>query len=441
MKHKSKQSKEQGAVLLLVTVLFTAVSVTILLGTIAPMIRQIQMARDFESSKRSYFAAEAGGEDAFYRLKNNIEISFPLIMAFDNAAVSVTSSVISPTELEIYSQGVDNNNYRTVLKGITITDGFSFHFGVQTGIGGLFLYNNARVNGNVYAGGIVLGGNTNPSSYNYIDGSVVSAGPSGSIRYVNASSSAYAHTLRDSTVGKDAYYQTISNTTVGGTQYPDSTDQPPIGFPIGDEQITNWENDAQAGGSVSCTAGNYVIESSVTIGPKKIPCNLAISGNGTMVTLTGSVWVTGNVNISGSGGSGVQLRVADSVGNKSVMVIADNPANKTGSGLISISGNSNFYGSTGNEDSYVVLISGNTSAENGGSNIAIDVVNGAAGNVLVYASHGEIKLQNNVNLREVTSYKLSVYNNAVVNYLIGLSQSLFTSGPGGTWKIKRWREI
>jgi hypothetical protein len=60
---------------------------------------------------------------------------------------------------------------------------------------------------------------------------------------------------------------------------------------------------------------------------------------------------------------------------------------------------------------------------------------------LVFAPHGEIKLENNVNLKEVTAYKLSVYNNAVVNYLIGLSQSLFTSGPGGTWKIKRWQEI
>ena len=88
-----------------------------------------------------------------------------------------------------------------------------------------------------------------------------------------------------------------------------------------------------------------------------------------------------------------------------------------------------------------MLISRNTSSESGGANLAINIINGAAGNLLVYAPHGEIKLQNNVNMREVTSYKLTLINNSVVNYAIGLAQTLFTSGAGGSWKIKRWQEI
>ncbi|KKW13874.1 MAG: hypothetical protein UY54_C0026G0007 [Parcubacteria group bacterium GW2011_GWA2_50_10b] len=416
MNHQVKKTENKGATLLLLTVLFTAASVTILLGTISPIVRQLQVARDFESSKKSYFAAEAGSEDAFYRMKNNLAIIFPLDMEFDGADVNVTSSIISETDREITAEAVESGNYRTVLKGLTVSNGFSFHYGIQTGVGGLYLYNNARVNGNVYSNGVILGGNTNPNSYNFIDGAAIAAGPAGSIRYVNASSSAYAHSVRDAIVGGDAYYQSISNATVAGTLHPDSPDPAVIDFPITDEIISDWEEDAESGGLASCVGGIYM-------------------------TLTGNIWVTGNITITGSGGSGVQVRVDDSVGNKSVVMIADNPSNKNGSGQVAVSGNSNFYGSTGNDESYVMLLSANQSAENGGSNLAIDIVNGAAGNVLVYAPHGEIRLQNNVNLREVTSYKLSVYNNAVVNYLIGLAQPLFTSGPGGTWKLKRWKEV
>jgi hypothetical protein len=165
-----------------------------------------------------------------------------------------------------------------------------------------------------------------------------------------------------------------------------------------------------------------------------------LSGNNVTLTITGAILVTGNVTISGSGGTGVKVRVSDSVGDKSTAIIADNSSSATVSGKVTIDGNSNFYGSTGNADSYVMLISMNTSAENGGSNLAMDLSNGSAGNLLVYAPHGEIKLSNNVALREVTAYKLTLINNTQVIYNTGLSEALFTSGPGGTWKIKKWRE-
>ena len=164
MNHQVKKTENKGATLLLLTVLFTAASVTILLGTISPIVRQLQVARDFESSKKSYFAAEAGSEDAFYRMKNNLAIIFPLDMEFDGADVNVTSSIISETDREITAEAVESGNYRTVLKGLTVSNGFSFHYGIQTGVGGLYLYNNARVNGNVYSNGVILGGNTNPKS-------------------------------------------------------------------------------------------------------------------------------------------------------------------------------------------------------------------------------------------------------------------------------------
>ena len=441
---RPKGAGERGQVLIIVIVFFVAIALTVVAGVTGPIARELRVGSDLQLSKQSYFTAEAGGEDAYYRIRNNLAVSFPFTLALAGATSTVSLTVLDPISEEIVSQGNNRNLIRTVVKEITVTSGFDFGFALQAGIGGIWLHNNASVNGDVYSSGPVVSSNSSPNSYNVIHGGIVSAGAEGLVNQVRATSSVYAHTITNTTVGKDAYYQTFggatSSVTVAGLKYPDSADQPILPLPITDALISQWENDALIGGTATCTNGSYTISASVTIGPKKIPCDLTISGNGTVVTLAGALWVMGDVSISGSGGSGVQMKVADSVGNRSVLVIADDPGNNATSALITINGNSNFYGSTGNADSYVMLISQNNSAENGEDELAIQVINGAAGNLLTYAPHGEIKLENTVNLREVTAYKLTLINNAIVNYSLGLSQTLLTSGSGGAWKIRLWKE-
>lgn len=420
--------------------MFAAIAVTAVTGVSAPILREIRIGKDLQLSKQSYYTAEAGSEDAYHRIRSNLATSFPSTLAVGGATTTITLSTIDLSNQEIVSVGNMNNHIRTIVKEITVTDGFDFNFALQTGVGGISMSNNASVNGNVYSSGPVTSTNSNSNQYNYVHGAIVSAGPTGLVHQIHSTSSVYAHTITNSTIDKDAYYITFagatSSVTVSGVKYPNSADQPTIPMPISDELIASWETDAVAGGTATCTNGTYSITSNVTIGPKKIPCNLSISGSGTTVTLRGALWVTGNITIANSS----VMRVDDSVGNKSVPVIADKPGNNATSALISISGSSNFYGSTGNSSSYVMLISQNNSAETGGNNLAIDIVNGATGNLLTYAAHGQVRLQNNVNLREVTAYKITLLNNAIVNYSIGLAQPLFTSGAGGSWKIKRWKE-
>ncbi len=444
MRSITRREGERGQVMLIVTVLFTG-AVTILgLGLLQPIMSEVRMSHNLQHSSQSYYAAEAANEDAYYRIHNNLTTSFPATMSLGGATVMTTVTPVNFTEEQILSIANDRNLIRSVLKTITVTDGFDFNFAIQAGTGGIYLYNNAAVNGDVYASGPVLGNSSGPNSYNVVNGGIVSAGASGLVSQVHASSSVHSHTITASTIDKDAYYQTFAGATssvsVGGTKYPNSADQPIIAFPIGDSLIQQWETDASAGGTVTCSSGTYSISQSIILGPKKIPCDLSVTGNGTVVTLTGALWVAGNVTIDGSGGSGVQLKVSDSIGDKSVPVIAD-AADDQNSGTFTINGNANFYGSTGNANSYVMLVSQNSSAENMGSLLALDIINGAVGNLLVYAPHGAIKLENNVNLREVTAYKIIITNNAVVNYAIGLAQTLLSSGSGGAWKIKRWQEI
>lgn len=425
-----------GYSVVLITLLFTIVTVTVVLGMASPIIKQFNIAKDLQSSKASYFTAEAGGEDVYYRIRNNLTTSFPETLSLDDSTVSTSVSEIGSNEKEILSTANTDEVFRTVLKDITVTDGFAFNFALQTGIGGLRLHDSAKVLGNVYANGTIIGKDI---TKNIIFGDVVSAGSSGLIDKVYATSSAYARTISNSKVDKDAYYVTLTDTTVGGVSYPDSVDRPEVPMPIADSLLDQWEADAVAGGTTSCS-GTYLIGDDTILGPQKFNCNVEIDNNNTDIILKGAVWVNGNLTIKNS----PKFKVDDSLGNKSVPVIAHLSSAPTTSGKINIENSPTFFGSESNgvpnPDSYVMLVSRNTSAESGGTNIAISAGSNTSGNLLLYAPHGEIALYNNVILREVTGYRLSLFNNTEVIYSIGLAQPLFTSGPGGQWKIKRWKE-
>jgi hypothetical protein len=427
--------KEGGQTLLIIVLLFAVTSTTAVFGMVSPLVRQAEMVRSIEHSKKSYFTAEAASEDAYYRFKNNVPVAFPHTLLLDGARADVTLSVIGAGEQEIFSRGDSLGIIRNTVKEIGVTNGFSFNFAVQVGNGGAHLQNGSSVIGNIYSSGEIRGYNTSPNSYNFINGSAVSTGGSGRIDQVRTAASAYANRITNSTIGTDAYYQTISNTTVGGVSYPNSRDQNPIAFPIPDSLIDQWKSQAEQGGVINSPCP-YTINESATIGTTKINCDVIISGNKTELTLTGPIWIKGDLTIQNS----VVVKVADAIGNRSIPLVVDDPDAALTKGVITLKNSTSFFGATNHPDSYVLLVSQNRSAENGGANSAILVENGATGNLLVYASHGEIKLQNNVGLREVTAYKLTLQNNAQVVYSIGLAQPLFPTGPGGTWKIKRWRE-
>ena len=132
--------------------------------------------------------------------------------------------------------------------------------------------NTASVVGNIFSNGPVTGENSNTAT-----GDVISAGSGGLIDGVALDSSAYAATVRDSTVGADAYYQTIVNSTVGGTLHPGSEPLATTTMPLTDGQIADLEAIAESGGVINSPCP-YQIKTDRVIGPVKINCDLKITG-------------------------------------------------------------------------------------------------------------------------------------------------------------------
>lgn len=403
-------------------------SLILITGVARPVLQNIQSARVAEESRQSFFASESGVEDVLYRVIHLLDFSSPEVLAFTGAIATTTITTNFDT-YEIVAAGDYRELLRTTKAVLSFGAGASFNYGLQADAGGVHLKNTATIQGNVYSNGPVTGINAG-----VVNGDVVSAGPSGLIDGLHATGTAYAHTISNSIIDGDAYYQILSGTSVDGTEYPGSSDQPTTTLPISDELIEEWKASAEGGGVLSEPCPYVINDGAVILGPVKIACDLDISGDPT-ITLGGPVWIEGNIIVSNT----AQIRVSSSQTGKSIPVIADDPLNPEASGAITIQNSALFIGS--GDNSYVLMVSQNNSAENGGSETAINVQNSVSGDFLIYAAHGKIDIQNNIELKEVTGYRIEAQNFAEIIYDTGLASLLFTSGPSGGFVIQEWEEI
>ncbi len=431
--------KHNRGYVLLLALIFLGIFSTAATAYLSSITTSARSARFAVANAQAFALAEAGMDEAAYQLNQNPSYSGETGTALGNGTFTVAVSNIDSSTRQITATGyVPNSSNPVATKTIKANVGINnsniaFHYGVQAGNGGFNLDNSAKIIGNVFSSGPVVG-----IHENYVYGDVISSGPTGWVYGIHATSSVYAHTIgsnqgEDTTIDKNAYYATTKvNSTVHGTPFPNSPDQPTVPLPISDTQISQWEADAAAGNPTitSCDSnGNYTIDSSVTLGPQKIECNLIVKSSSGVLTITGPLWVTGNITTQ----TGPKIKMSPSLGSTNVPIIADNPANQTGSGKIDIGQTTTFEGS-GSPGSFVFLISQNRSAEQGGSAVAISMSQGASA-LVAYASHGLVTLTQSVDVKEVTGYKISLAQSSKVTYDKGLPNAVFQTGPGGSWSF------
>ena len=200
-------------------------------------------------------------------------------------------------------------------------------------------------------------------------------------------------------------------------------------MPISQANIDQWKIDAQAGGQI---AGDYTVTDDVSLGPKEITGNLVMTSNNKTLTITGTLYVRGNIDVA----NGSAIRCDSGYGENSCLVVAD--------GWIHAANNGQFSGS-GTPGSFVMLLTtlactGSPGVGCGHHDGAIDAHNNATG-VIFYASNGMVNLHNGVSLTEVTAYKLRMDNNAIITYDSGLANAKFSSGPTGGFSVTDWREV
>lgn len=228
------------------------------------------------------------------------------------------------------------------------------------------------------------------------------------------SGNAKAHNVTHANVTGDLYCKVD-----GGNNKPCNTSQPDPtyeAFPISDANISDWKNEAEAGGVIN---GNYTVGwAGATLGPKKINGNLTVNGGGTL-DLTGTLWVTGSITLNGGG----KIKLASSYGTNDGVIVSD--------GTISISGGGHATGS-GTSGSYLVMVTTSTGTSS---------ISGGAGAVVFYAAEGILSISGGASLKSATAYQVIIDGGSTLTYESGLADLLFNSGPSGSWSIESWGEV
>lgn len=406
-----KINSQSGAAMLVSVIFFLFIMLAIVGGLVSPTVRGLKSAGVDLGSKKSYFLSESGAEDALYRLLHNITIdSAETITLGTNEVTTLIANIDSNTKSIIATGDVTDYMRKTAL--ILSTDvGTSFNYGMQVGSGGLIMNNNATINGNLYVNGNITDNNSGK-----VTGTAIAVGTISGLNVGQLGvGDAKAPTVNNSNVAGNLYCQSGSGNNkncISGLEDPE-----PLDFPITDEQIAEWKEEALVGGTQ--TGSISMSDGTLTIGPKKIVGNITLS-NDAILVVSGTLWVTGNISISNQS----QIRLTSSYGSGSGTIIVD--------GTIATDNSATFAGS-GTSGSYLMMLT--TSA----SSAAI-TINNSAGTVILVAPDGGITFNNSASAKEAIAYRVTMNNNSVLTYETGLINVNFASGPSGTWAVDSWKE-
>lgn len=253
--------------------------------------------------------------------------------------------------------------------------------------------------------------------YGLINGIIIGTGSIGD---------AQAHTVNGSTVSGTIFCQSGSgNNKVCDTSRVDPSQN---SNPISDGNITQWKEDAEAGTirNSSWSLGGSTATS--TPGPMKIIGNLSL-GSGAVLTINGTLYVTGSITLSGSS----MIVLGSSYGTSAGIIVTD--------GLVDIGAGGNISGN-GNTGSYALLVTTNSCIQGVGScsSNAIEA-SGGTGSVVLVAQNGGIKFSGGASAKSAAAYKIIMSGGTTLNYETGLANIDFSSGPGGAWNVDSWNEV
>lgn len=454
MNRTFRHRPSRGAALLIFIVLFLVASTALVYGIGRGAYADIVWQRTLESSKASFFALESGVEDAIYRHRSSENYSNTESFSLNDATVTATRTfVVDRFVFDLASELHDV--YRKGYLELVLGDGASFSFGLQSDTGGVIMENSSGVLGNVYSNGAVIG--TGGGDGNLVTGSVISAGPSGYVEGIHATGSVWAHDIVNTWAEEDAHCKSIDNSTVDGELYCDTVtatipnppdgpgpdDQPTSTLPVGDDVIDEWKATAAAGGVISssdprCASGTWTIDSSTTTGATKIECDVVVEKSSTKWTLQGPLWIEGDFSTKNGPTIAIDSSIPELEG-KSIQMVVDNEANRSTSSRVMLLNSSRYEGY--GDGSYVLLVSRNEDEKLGGPEVAIRSGQSAEGDVLLYAGHGEILIEQSGQFIGIAGLLLRLQNTAQVIYETGAVSLEFPSGPGGGYIIETWKEV
>jgi hypothetical protein len=412
-----RKNSERGAAMMIAVIFFILASVLLVLGLTGPSAREYRIAADSISSRQSYFLGESGTEDAYYRIKNGMHIDASETITLGGHSATTTITSLGGGQEELVGEGSVGGNERSSTMIITTGTGVVFNYAVEADDGGVDMQDTSSVTGDIHSDGTIHGedgititgditaGDTSIGTPNTITGDNVSD-------LIHITGGAHANTINYADATGTLY---CTNTTGATSACTSSPDPAYLALPISSSTITDWQTDAASGGTIS---GSYTVTTTATVGPKKITGDLTIA-TGASLTVSGVIWVTGNLVVSGTG----DIALSSSYGSTSGLIVVD--------GTITVSSSGTIAGS-GNPGSYLMLLSNDNSAS--------AILYGGSGDGILYAPLGTIELTGAASITAALGYSVILSNTASVTYDSALLTQDFQSGTTGSVGILSWKE-
>lgn len=165
----NKKNTQSGQVIIINTLLFFALSTTIIFAVTSPVIASYQVTKSFSKSKEAFLLASSASNEALYKLNTNKNLASAEDVTLAQGTARITTSDTSDGKtISIHSDASTyQRNYDiSLVRG----EGVSFNYGLQSGQGGFELSGGAGIEGNVYSNGDIVG-----SGGPYIHGTAISA--------------------------------------------------------------------------------------------------------------------------------------------------------------------------------------------------------------------------------------------------------------------------
>ncbi|PLX21255.1 hypothetical protein C0584_03175, partial [Candidatus Parcubacteria bacterium] len=225
-----------------------------------------------------------------------------------------------------------------------------------------------------------------------------------------------------------------------GALHPGASELDTEDFPITDEDIENWKSEIvdEVGANSSecpesydagyyCIMSDTVLETTKIVGTSSEPIGLYLDGDSQLI-LGGNLWVTGDIIFDNNGVDGV-VKAKEELGGASVAIISD--------GKVDIGNNFGIEGS-GDERSYVLLISTNDSLDVGSPAI---YASNNSDSIIFGAPHGVLKVKNNGEVNAAFSKELYLEQNSKVIFNNSLSAFSVVSSDENFINVVDWQEL
>lgn len=397
MKRDHFLTKVRGQVLI-IAIIFLAVILILSATMFSKVSSFLRFGSISAQASQATALAEAGVDNTVWLLNKNAG-SCPAACTAETALGTVGTFIVTIQNKSANLKTITSTGYipnstspkqkRTVKVDVGINNQIiEFNYAVQVGTGGVNLGQSAQISGSVYS--------------NKTGSSSISCGNS-------------------AVITGDAF--AVGTISMGNPPCVPSTrkheNQQPSQMPQFNYQ--QWIDAATNGGTIDCaqTPSQCNLSGFATIGNKKyINGNISLA-QGTIATMIGPIYIqNGNLDL----GQDSQLNLDSSFVSTSTALVLD--------GTVSVGQGATINPTSANPKGYIMLAT--TSIQDPAINI------GQSGlNAIFYALNGGVRLGQSAHATAIIANSLTLGQSATLTYDDGLASTDISSGPGGSWQIKK----